>query len=399
MASTGNEQSLSFQVLGVRQKENEFYIASIPARDLVSIAYADVRRLAEEKRDVERYLGVQRPVNPDRIKQIRKYLESPDASFPTGIILAVDERCVALKDGTMTLKPYQAEQDVDELSIPFERIAKVLDGQHRLAGFLDDNKNWSFDFGDGEAFQLNACIFVGADMATQAEIFATVNLAQTKVNRSLAYDLQDFAESRNPYKTCHDVAVAMDRLENSPLRERIKRLGVRTPDRQGETITQAAFVESLVRLISKDPMRDRNTLLDGKSLPYPTVEELQKTPFRGFFLDNDDLSIIEIVFNYFSAVRDKWPNSWKEVSRRGNFIPRSNAFKALMRYLGDVYVEIAGPDFKRVPTKAEFSPYFIGIELTDEVLNTKTFVPGSSGQSLFYKLLTGKINLNDILEK
>lgn len=398
MIPVDQSPSLSFSVFPVRQKDNEFYIASIPARDLVAISYADVRRLAEERRDVERYLGVQRPVSPDRIKQIRKYLESPDATFPTGIIIAIDERCVSLDTGVMTLSPYQAEEGTDEQSIPFARIAKVLDGQHRLAGFLDDDRNWSFDFAD-ETFELNACIFVGADMATQAEIFATVNLAQTKVNRSLVYDLQDFANSRNPFKTCHDVAVAMDRLDDSPLRERIKRLGVRTPDREGETITQAAFVESLVKLISKDPMRDRNAILDGKTLVYPSHEELMKTPFRGFFIRGDDLSIIEIVYNYFSAVRDKWPESWKDVTRKGNFIPRSNAFKALMRYLGDVYVNIDDGDFTKIPSKEEFAPYFASVALTDELLNTKTFVPGSSGQSLFYRLLTGKVQVEDIVEE
>ncbi len=54
-------------------------------------------------------------------------------------------------------------------------------------------------------------------MAQQANIFSTVNLSQTKVNRSLAYDLFALAASRSPQKTCHDIAVALDRGKNSPL--------------------------------------------------------------------------------------------------------------------------------------------------------------------------------------
>lgn len=394
-----DRRELTFPVMAVQQKSNEFYIASIPARDLVAISYADVRRLAHEQRDVERYLGMQRPVNPGRIKQIRKYLEGPDATFPTGIILAIDDRCVEFDrdKGTMTVFPFVPEEGTDDPAIPYGEIAKVLDGQHRLAGFLDDEKNFQFDF-DGRKFDLNASIFVGADPSTQAEIFATVNLAQTKVNKSLAYDLQDFAKARSPFKTCHDVAVAMDRLEESPLEGRIKRLGVKTKDREGETITQAAFVESLVRLISRDPVRDRNRILDGEKLQFPSEEELHRTPFRGLFIKGDDFSITEIVLNFFKAVEAKWPESWQDVTRKGNFIPRSNAFKALMRYLGDIYVEIVGSEFGRVPEEREFSVHFSHIELTDELLNTKTFRPGSSGQSLFYKLLTGQVPVEALLD-
>ena len=135
-----DDRRLTFAVMSVRQKGNEFYIASIPAKNLVAISYADVRRLAHEQRDVERYLGMQRPVNPARIKQIRKYLEGPDATFPTGIILAIDDRCVELdKDqGVMTVFPFEPEEGTEETPICYPEIAKVLDGQHRLAGFLDD---------------------------------------------------------------------------------------------------------------------------------------------------------------------------------------------------------------------------------------------------------------------
>ncbi|GAA0652675.1 DGQHR domain-containing protein [Sphingomonas ursincola] len=395
-----NQQKLTFSVMPVQQKSNEFYISSIPARELVSISYADVRRLAHEHRDVERYLGIQRPVNPARIQEIRTYLEGPDATFPTGIIVAIDDRCVELdrENGTMTVSPFVPEEGTDDTPIPFHEIAKILDGQHRLAAFLNDDRNLEFDFDEDQLFQLNACIFVGADISTQAEIFATVNLAQTKVNRSLAYDLQEFAKSRSPFKTCHDVAVAMDRLDVSPLRNRIKRLGVRTKNRDSETITQAAFVESLVKLISREPMKDRNKILDRQKLPLPTNLELKKTPFRRMFIDEDDFGITEIILNFFIAVRNKWPQSWDDVHRKGNFIPRSNAFKALMRYLGDIYIDIVGEDFGRIPEPDEFSRYFDHIELTDDLLNTKTFRPGSSGQSLFYKLLTGRAKIYDLIE-
>lgn len=70
---------LNLDVLRVQQPIGEFFLASISARDLVSISFSDVRRLASNERDIEKYLGIQRPVSSRRIKQIKKYIEGSDA--------------------------------------------------------------------------------------------------------------------------------------------------------------------------------------------------------------------------------------------------------------------------------------------------------------------------------
>lgn len=58
-------------------------------------------------------------------------------------------------------------------------VAKIIDGQHRIAG-LEDYA--------GPPFQVNATIFIDMDIEDQAMVFATINLKQTKVSKSLAYD-------------------------------------------------------------------------------------------------------------------------------------------------------------------------------------------------------------------
>jgi DGQHR domain-containing protein len=102
-------------------------------------------------------------------------------------------------------------------------------------------------------------VFVDVDIEDQAYLFSTVNLAQTKVNKSLVYDLFDLARGRSPQKTTHNIAVALDQNDSSPLHQRIKRLGSATRGRVAERITQATFVESLLPYISKNPMLDRDT--------------------------------------------------------------------------------------------------------------------------------------------
>ena len=89
-------------------------------------------------------------------------------------------------------------------------------------------------------------------------LFSIVNLAQTKVNRSLVYDLFSLARSRSPEKTCHEVVVALDKMDESPFHHRIKRLGVATEGRFGETLSQATVVKGILPYITNDPLADRD---------------------------------------------------------------------------------------------------------------------------------------------
>ncbi len=394
------EPRLILPVLKVRQPIGDFYIASIRAQDLVDISYKDVRRLASEQRDVEKYLGIQREVKKSRIKQIKKYIEGRDATFPTAVIVSIDERCAIYDEqrNSITLTPYIPEDDVDDEPIPYDKIAKVIDGQHRIAAFMDEDDNWEFAFDDRQ-FDINISIFIGADVSEQANIFATVNLAQTKVNKSLVYDLTDLAKTPSPQKTCHNVAVMLDRETSSPFFERIKRLGTATPGRAHEPLTQASFVEALVKFISPDPVRDRNNLLEKKTLVYATAKELQRYPFRNLFIDDREVDIAEILFNFFSAARQRWPSSWEAIDRTGNLLPRSNAFKALMKFLKeDVYLDIVGVNVGAVPTQEQFQPYFDAIDFEDSAFTTRNFSPGSTGQSVFLKMLRKEIALDDMTE-
>lgn len=395
-----NDKILSLPVLKVEQPIGTFYIASVKARELVEISYSDVRRLAEDQRDLEKYLGIQRPVSPKRIKDIKKYIQGSDATFPTSVIVAIDERCAEFDEATgkLSLRAFVPDQDSGEKAIPYDRIAKVIDGQHRIAAFMDDERNWSFDFND-DAFDINVSIFVGADVSEQANIFATVNLAQTKVNKSLVYDLTELANTSSPYKTCHNVAVALDDEPTSPFYQRIKRLGTATPNRVKEPLTQASFVESLVKFISPDPVQDRNELLAGKKLKPASILELEKFPFRNLFIEEREVDIAEIIYNYFTAIYEKWPDSWSAIERTGNLLPRSNAFKAFMIYLReDVYPQLAREDYGRIPPVCEFSKALSHITVRDEDFSIRNFAPGSGGQSTFLKMLRGQIELADMIE-
>jgi DGQHR domain-containing protein len=370
-----------FQAIPVEQPIGVFYSASIDYRTLREISMADVRRLNNESRDVETYLGIQRPLDKKRVAEIGHFVTTRDACFPTSVILAISGKH-AFYDSTeheLVVRNFDPS-DPDKSPISKVEIAKVLDGQHRIAGFHDLNR---------DKFDVNVSIFIDIDIEDQAYLFSTVNLAQTKVHKSLVYDLFEYSKARSPQKTCHNITVALDRLDGCPFHKRIKRLGTSTEGRFGETLTQATFVEALLPFLSKEPEKDRDTLLRGKKLPLPTSEELAKTPFRRMFVAERDLEIGDIVLYYFEAVRERWPKAWGSTGT-GLILNRTNGFKALMRVLRPAYRYLTSDG---VPSKDEFMRLLKRTGLTDDDFNTDQFKPGTAGESALAKRLEEDLKL------
>lgn len=365
--------SITFPILRLQQPIGEFYVAQIAHNDLLQICDFDVRRILVE-REVETYLGIQRPLVKGRVAELHQYVNSIDATFPTGIIIAVPEASVSIDEdkSTMTLSNVM---DVDDEAdrIYWRRIARVLDGQHRLAG-LERFK--------GEAFDLSVTIFVGLDISDQAMIFATVNLAQTKVNSSLVYDLYALAKHRSPERTCHEIAVALDRNERSPFYKRIKRLGVATPGKTQATLSQATVVNRILAHMSDNPALDRDWLRRGRHLAAPSPEEHNRLIFRSHFLKGEDFQIADIVWNYFEAVAKRWPVAWASTGR-GDILPRTNGYRALMRLLRYAYRYFTQGD--EVIETQQFSSLFEKVRR--DAFTVSEFDPGTSGETKLFKIL------------
>ncbi len=280
-------KSFAIPAIRARQPLGEFFVAAIPHWQLFEICYFDVRRMLKE-REVETYLGIQRPLSEARVADLKQYVRTLDACFPTSIVLAIPGRCAEFSGGELSLSNFPST-DRDQ-QVLYRQMAKVLDGQHRIAGLEGLPRDFNFD--------LNVSIFVDIELQDQAYIFSVVNLAQTKVNKSLGYDLFELANSRSPQKTAHNVAVGLDRSQTSPLRERIKRLGSATPGRAGtEVLTQSTVVEGILPLISRNPMLDRDTLKRQNALKTPNDAELQQMPLRGLFAQSKDVEIYTLYIN------------------------------------------------------------------------------------------------------
>jgi DGQHR domain-containing protein len=375
-----DRRSITLPVLKATQPIGDFYIGRIDSKTLCEVTEFDIRQLVREN-EIESYLGIQRRLDPKRVAEITEYVRTTDACFPTAVILAVPAACASYTPrdeqfGHLTLSNVPDPEEGQE-PVLFKDIARVLDGQHRIEGL----RGFS-----GRTFEVNVCVFVDLDIAEQAYIFATVNLAQTKVNKSLVYDLFDLAKLRSPQKVCHNIAVALDGTEKSPLYQRIKRLGVATEGRYGETITQANFVESLMKYISKNPLRDREIYKSGGTPPKASVDELKTLIFRNMMIEERDMEIADVIWNYFDAVRQRWPEYWDNFAQ-GQMLNKANGFRALMKFLRDAYLFVA-TEPGAVPKTSDFSEkIFSRIQTPAGGFDVREFKPGTGGETALWRFL------------
>lgn len=363
------QQCVSFKCLKVFQPIGTMYVGAINCDDLEKITYADVKRLelGKDNRDVEDYIGIQRQLDPKRKKEIGKYVNLVDATFPNSIILAISsEHAKFDKESSMMTVDFKDD------------VAKVLDGQHRIAGLRHYEKQ-------SNTFQLVVSIYIDMELEDQAIVFATINKEQKNVSNSLVAELFAFAETRSPQKTGHNIARALSQKKGSPLYKKIKILG--KAESINETITQDTFVKSLLKYITSDKQADRDFYKRNKSnpnakLPHVEGKELQKLFLRNIFIDDtDDIKIAQIIWNYFYAVQQKWGDAWNEV-KNDNILNKSTGFIALMRFFKDVYLSF--DRIGEVISKEKFQSVFEDITLEDNDFNTRNYVPGGIGQTKLY---------------
>ncbi|MFS9251477.1 DGQHR domain-containing protein [Streptococcus infantis] len=290
------------KVIEITQPIGTFFIGKINSNDLIQSSF--VRRRGYDKE------GVQRDISIKREMEIESYCKDPDATFPTPIILAVDSSICSLKNDD-TLIEYEDDNYIFE----------IIDGQHRVGGISKANNQTGF------SCELVVVLMFDLTEEEKAYVFSTINSNQTKVDKSLIYDLFELSTKRSPLKTCHYIARIMNSKNTYPFYQKLKMLGKK--EHGLNTLSQGTFVKGLVELISKNPQEDMIRIKNGDEL----LQD-EKLPLRNLFINEKDDIILKILKNYFTAVSVVFEKEWNS---NDYILTKTTGYLALMKAFGKFY--------------------------------------------------------------
>lgn len=343
---------ITVKALRVEQPIGVYYVAILPAQVLLEVAFSDVLS-AELNRGDNTYVldGTQRLLQPKRLQLISDYINRGDAAFPNSIILAANYRQEdgRIEDDDPDLgevefntpgRRWAIEERADgccTLTIPTaDKLAAIIDGQHRLFGFVGARR---------ERLDMNliCSIFIDLPKPFQAQLFATINSTQKRVDKSLTYELfgYNIEEEEEDYWSPDKLAVFLTRKlgtdEASPLRGRItiapkkdealSRLSANAPWK----VSTSVVVDGIIRLISSNPKKDTTNLLDGQRKKRVALESMRvdRSPLRRLYLSNQDQVIYTMTLNYLRACESVF---WKSAPA-DSFITRTVGVQALFDIL------------------------------------------------------------------
>jgi DGQHR domain-containing protein len=252
------------KALKFRHKEKDFFLCLIEAKTLGKISYVARRGIDEERGAVQRIL------NKGRISGIKDFLLNK-GFFPNNIILNL----------TADANPIFNETDSTLSFDDADRIAQIIDGQHRVEG-LKEAIRVDPDIGN---MQVPSVLSNNLETSDCAEIFISINTEQKSVPKSLIYDLYsllNISDKDYNIERGTDIAQFLNSEDTSPYQGYIKFPGSR---KFKGGIQLSTLVNSLKPLLKGD----------GEFAKYSITT-----------LENQ----ASILRNYFSAIQSYYDEEW-----------------------------------------------------------------------------------------
>lgn len=324
---------LKLKIIEIKQPFGTFYAAKIKASDLLLIAEADPYRIDENGN----YSGIQRSRNDKRVKEISEYLKGQESALPNSIIIAgntVDNEDEKIKWRIIS------EGDDKFLVIPKGKInGTIIDGQHRVNGF----KYLTLD--KQEEYELLCSIYLDIPNPYQAFLFATINMNQKKVDKSLAYELYGYnlddenSESWSTEKAAVFITRKLNFEEKSIFRHHIivaaendEILFDVRPKDQDWSISTASIVDGILSLITSNAKKDRDILQQlplNKRVRSSLIND--NSPLRKYYKESNDKLVYTIVNNFFHA-------SYKCFYKKDSFLFKTIGIQAQFNLLKQILV-------------------------------------------------------------
>lgn len=329
-----------YNALKVQQPFGEFFIISMKANNLLEVSFSDVFRYKEDGT----LQGSQRELDEKkRVKEISAYINSQDLAFPNSIIIAANynDKGFIEENDEYTWKLIHKTEELYEIEIPTNnKLASIIDGQHRLNGFkeaTDDRK---------ENTDLLVAIYFDLAAPYQAYLFASINYNQKPVSKSLALEQFGYlteitpADSWSPELLCVYLSRQLNLDKDSSFFNHIKvapqndefLLTIR-PKEQNWLVSSATVVDGILKLITTNPKRDSNILnrIELKNRKRDSLTD-DKTPLREFYLSNNDIFIYKTIVNFFNAVEDEIFNH----TSKNSYIKKTVGIQALFAILKEI---------------------------------------------------------------
>ena len=349
----------------VTQPIGDFYLVSLPARVLNEMCFTSPyeRYRQDSSGSVENSSWFQRIFDKRRANPIAEFLKTQEATLPGTIVLAANysengEFLTDDDDAFMSKRCWRARRcstEIDghqdhlyELNIPNNpKSAMVVDGQHRIGGFKDQND-------EVLSMEVPCAIFLDLPIPLQAYVFATINFNQKPVNKSLNYELFAFdIDNEKPSTWSPDkLAVFLSRRLNadskSPLFGHVKIGAVdyteAVKNRDAEwKISTATIVAGILLLITKNSQDDRNKLNQipignrDRTLLIGFNCDEERLPLRTLYISNDDNLIYVIILNFFTAIEGLFNSDNNNFGVFHKTAGVTASFKVLQTLLIDVF--------------------------------------------------------------
>jgi DNA phosphorothioation-associated DGQHR protein 1 len=359
----------------VTQPLGTFFAAAIPVELLLETSYSEKVQAQRDSSGTYVIEGTQRLQKNDRLREIARFINREDSTFPNSIILAANYRF----DGDVEGDSLDEEVEFDEqknrwrieadtqstssegdaierlvLVIPSKkRIAAVIDGQHRLFAFTKAHPEHLKD-------ELLCAVFMDLPKPMQAQIFAVINSTQKPVNKSLTYDLFGYNvdDEEEQYWSPEKLAVFFARRlavsDDSPLKNRIvvapenTFASARELRKMPWKVSFATVVRGVLRLVSSNPKLDASLLMTPRQprREGPGSRSNDKSVLRKYYLDVNDKLIYDAVQNFTKAANNVF---WLNVPD-DSYIKKTIGVQALL----DVMCDLVGEGLSKLDLSVGF---------------------------------------------
>lgn len=300
-----------------RVGKTTFYNFLISPHDLLRIAYISHKGKTSDD-DLETY---QRMVKPARLAEIGKYIDQGGV-FPTNIVVnaKVDNMAFDVKEtfgdtatGTLTLPAKYGS-------------AWIIDGQHRLYGYAYARR-------DAKDDKSVVSVLAYENLPTSAEIqmFVDINTRQVKVSRNLVneivsgLDIEDDDAKRKLDAMCARVALRLDALKHSPVRDRILTVA------QDKTNVRCLTLTSLADGIGENSFLGVAT----KASKGGSLQTIHPGPFGEPTITSTLMleKCADVLSRYFALFAEALPDHWSLGDAKGGYLCTNLGLRALMKLL------------------------------------------------------------------